>query len=255
VGDRHGTHRPDRVRKERVRPVEGVDVAEAVEGIRPARRLNGPGHLQRQSIELRLPPVLLDAPLSHHPEKVAVGADVIEAVVVYADVGEVVCHVVHRRTPSVGEHLILAGRLVQVEGVSELKALGPLGPPPGRVAPLFGVHGRTPFGGPRTAQEVRRSQAGFPDGWKLPGDVSQRWRGGNCDHAGLLVSIDFRGGVCSVRRRSRRRLPGKRRSHPRGRLGRRGRCPRDDPSAAAGRGRRRSDGRTFPSHRWSCRFP
>ena len=100
VGQRQRAQRSDRVDEQRVRAVERVDEA-AGRQPRPAPRLDGAADFQRELVEAPLPVARLDAPLARQPPEIAVGADVVEAVVVDADVGEVRRHALDRpRRPS-----------------------------------------------------------------------------------------------------------------------------------------------------------
>src|SRR4029453_4433337 len=80
--------------------------------------------------------------------EIAVGADVVEAVIVDADVREVRRHPVDgARSPEL-EEFRLAGRVELQQRRPELKALRPLGPPARAIAPVGGEHRRAVFGPP-----------------------------------------------------------------------------------------------------------
>jgi hypothetical protein len=64
--------------------------------LRPARGLDGAGGLEGEFVEVFFPRVVGDEALAHEAEEIAVGADVVEAVVVDADVGDVRRHEVDR---------------------------------------------------------------------------------------------------------------------------------------------------------------
>jgi hypothetical protein len=152
---------------------------------------------------------------------------------------------VHRRTPSVGEHLILAGRLVQVEGVSELKALGPLGPPPGRVAPLFGVTG-VPRSGTTNGAGGASLAGRLPRRMEAAGRCQStlaRWKLRSCGTS-LCRSISEAGyaqSAVGVDDGSRGKGEVTREEGSGGAADVLG----TTPALLLGRGRRRSDGRTF----------
>ena len=95
-----------------------------------------PAHLERELVEVPLPRLVGDAALVHQPPQVAVGADVVEAVVVDADVRQVRGH--HGDGPLAAEpqEALVAGRVELQQGRAELEALRPLGPALGRVAAL-----------------------------------------------------------------------------------------------------------------------
>ena len=90
--------RSDGVDKQRVRAVERIDEAAGGQG-RPPPRLDGAADLERQLIEVHLPRVRFDAAFARQPPQGAVGADVVEPVIVHADVREVRRHPVERALP------------------------------------------------------------------------------------------------------------------------------------------------------------
>ena len=140
VGHRQGAQRADGVGEERVRPVEGVDEAAAVLGAGPAPGLDGSGAFQRQGVEIPFPGVGGDFPLVHQPGEVAVGADVVEAVVMDAEVGEVRGHVVDDVAPGPVQAFGVAGGVELEQPPSEEEALGPFRPAPGAVLALDREH-------------------------------------------------------------------------------------------------------------------
>ncbi len=75
-----------------MRTVEGVNVAKIRSELGPARGLDGAGSFEGEFVEAQLPVVGWDAAFQHQAAKVAVGADVIEAVVVHAGVRDVESH-------------------------------------------------------------------------------------------------------------------------------------------------------------------
>ena len=112
----------------------------AVRQRRPAPRLDGAAHLQRQLVEAQLPLARGDPSFAREPPQVAVGADVVEAMVVDAHVREVRRHAFHgARAPQLEEGLV-AGRVELEQRRPELEALGPFGPPARLIAPLHGEH-------------------------------------------------------------------------------------------------------------------
>ena len=133
-----GAQRPqraDRIDEQRVRPVEGVDIPAAGD-VRPAPRLDRAAELQGQFVEVPLPCVFLDPPLVHQPQQVAVRADVVEAVVVNADVAHVRRHLPDRVPPADLQKSGVARGVELQHGRSVLKALRPLRPPPRRIDSL-----------------------------------------------------------------------------------------------------------------------
>jgi len=105
-----------------------------------ARGLNCTRGLQRDLgvVELRL--VEARFAFEHEAALVAVGGDVVEAVVMHAHVGNVRRHVPHRLHAAALEHRRVAGRVEMQERHAELEALRPLGPAARSVFALHGEH-------------------------------------------------------------------------------------------------------------------
>jgi hypothetical protein len=119
-------------------PFERVDEAAAGPERRPAPRLDRAAHLQGELVEPDLPLRRLEALLAREAPQVAVGADVVEAVVVHAHVGEVRRHPRQRPIAADVEELFGAGRVVLQQRRAELEPLGPLGPAARAIAPVDG---------------------------------------------------------------------------------------------------------------------
>ena len=162
VRERQGAQRADRVDEQRVRPVERMNEAAGREA-RPAVGLHGAAHLERELVEAGLPLARLDAPFAREPPQVSVGADVVEAVVVHAHVGQVRRHPLERARAAEIEELLVAGRVELQQRGAELEALRPLGPAPGLVAPLDGEDGRAVFGPPRVFDREDLSRGDVED--------------------------------------------------------------------------------------------
>ena len=109
---------------------------------RPAPRLHRAADLQRQLVEARLPRARLDPPFAREPPQVAVGADVVEPVVVHPHVGQVRRHPFQRARAAEVEELLVAGRVELEQRGAELEPLRPLGPAARLVAPFDGEDGR-----------------------------------------------------------------------------------------------------------------
>jgi hypothetical protein len=144
VPERQCAQRPDRIHEQRVRAVEGVDEA-AVGQRRPAPRLNGAAHLERQLVEPELPRVGLDPFLARQPSQIPVGAHVVEAVIVHAHVGEVDRHPLQRPLAPEIEKLLVAGGVELEERRSELEPLRPFSPAASLIASFDGEHRRAVF--------------------------------------------------------------------------------------------------------------
>ena len=148
VAHRECSQRADRVAKERMRTVERVDVTVPVGRPRPAGRLHGAAHLERQFAEIEKMLIPMNAAFEHQPADVAIGADVVEPVVMHADMRDMRRHEVDRALQPEIEKRPIAGGVKLQEQRAELKALGPFGPPTGGVFALDREHGRAVTGFP-----------------------------------------------------------------------------------------------------------
>ena len=92
VGQRERAQRAHGVREERVRAVERVDEAAAVGGPRPAPGLHRAARLEGELAQVALAALGLVAALEGEAPQRAPRADVVEAVVVHADVRDVRGH-------------------------------------------------------------------------------------------------------------------------------------------------------------------
>jgi hypothetical protein len=121
------TQGADRVDEQRMRAVERVDEAAAGD-FRPARHLDRTADFQRQLIEGDLPFRRVEAPFAREPPQVPVGADVVEAVVVDAGVGQVAAHALDRPRAAELEKVAVAGGVELQQRRAEGEALRPLRP-------------------------------------------------------------------------------------------------------------------------------
>ncbi len=142
VPQRHNPQRAHGVYEQRVRAVEGMDVAGALAKLCPPPRLHRRRALQRQLEILLLPLVWRDAPLRHQAQQVAVGGDLIEAVVVDAEMGDVRRHVAPRAGHPQCEEALLAGRIELQDRRAEFEPLSPVRPAPRLIAAGDRVHRR-----------------------------------------------------------------------------------------------------------------
>ena len=110
---------------------------------RPAPGLHGAGHLERKRVEAQLPRFRLELAFTREPPQIAVGADVVEAVIVDADVRQVRRHPLERVRAAELEKLAIAGRVELQQRRAELKALRPLRPAARSVHAVDGEHRRS----------------------------------------------------------------------------------------------------------------
>src|SRR5665811_1083635 len=100
----------------------------AVCGLGPAHRLDRSAHSQCVLVERQLPGIEWDSTLEHQPPEVAVGADVVEPVVMHAFMGEMRRHVIACETATQFERFIISGSVELQDGLTVEKTLSPLGP-------------------------------------------------------------------------------------------------------------------------------
>jgi hypothetical protein len=115
-----------------------------------ARGLDGAGDLERELGEGEFVAVQRDLALQHQPAEVAVGGDIVEPVIVDADMGDMGGHVPHGLLAAELQHGLVARRVELQEGHAELEALGPFRP--------------TARGVPALDRENRRAVGGIPGG-------------------------------------------------------------------------------------------
>ena len=109
---------------------------------------------ERQRVVALFPLARVEPSLAGEAPERAVGADVVEAVIVDADVREVRRHAVERAGAAELEEGAVARRVELENGRSELKALRPLGPAARAVASLHGEHRRAVFRTPALLERV-----------------------------------------------------------------------------------------------------
>jgi hypothetical protein len=166
VGERQDPQRPHGVDEERVRTVERVDEA-AVGQARPAVGLHRAADLQGKLVEVPLPRARVDAPLARQPPERAVGAHVVEAVIVHARVREVRGHAGDRRAAAAVEELGLARRVELQERGADDEAFRPLGPPARAVAAAHGEDRRAVGGVPALVDQPDRAGRPFEEPFDL----------------------------------------------------------------------------------------
>ena len=138
--ERERAQRADGVDEQRMRTVEGMDEP-AVLHWRPATRLHRAADLQRQLVEADFPIVGVDLAFARQPPERAVGADVVEAVIVDAHVRQMRRHAGDRALTTEFEKLPLAGCVELQQGGAVLEAFGPFRPSTRGVAAFDGKDG------------------------------------------------------------------------------------------------------------------
>src|SRR5687767_9017879 len=103
--------RTNGVHEKRVWTVKRIDKAAAIVELSPSRRLHCAGNLQCQFIKILLALVERNLPFAHQPPEISVSGNVVEAVVMHADVRNVCGHALNRVAPANFEKLFVAGRV------------------------------------------------------------------------------------------------------------------------------------------------
>ena len=142
VRQRERAQRPNSVDKQRVRAVERVDIAAALRQARPAAGLHRAADFERQLAEVLAPRVVCDLPLAPEPPQVAVGADVVETVIVHTDMGEMRRHPQQRALLAQIKEVMLTGGIELQERSAVDESFRPLGPAAGGVTALDSEHRR-----------------------------------------------------------------------------------------------------------------
>src|SRR5688572_23314437 len=110
VRQRQRAQRADRIDEERVRAVEGVDES-STWNRRPAPGLYGSCYLQRRRVKPLLPWLRFEFAFARQPPQGAVGAHIIETMVVNADVRQMRRHTLECERSAQLEKLTIAGRI------------------------------------------------------------------------------------------------------------------------------------------------
>ncbi len=163
--------RSDRIHEQRMRTVERVDEP-AVRQRRPSPSLHRAADLERQLVAGDFPCAGLEAALTSETPQRAVGAHVVESVVVYAHVRQVRRHPLHRLSaPALEKRAIVGGVELQQRG-PELKPLRPLRPAARLIFALHGEDRRASIGSPRSFDGLdlsgRQREEGRDGGQEIP---------------------------------------------------------------------------------------
>lgn len=141
VGKAEGAKRADGIGEERLGAVERADVAELGGELGPAGGLDGAAGFEGEIVEVGFPIVGGEATFAEESAQIAVGADIVEAVIVNPDVGDVDGHSAEGGVAADLEHGFISGGIVLKDGRAVDKAFGPLGPTAGGVFSLDGEDG------------------------------------------------------------------------------------------------------------------
>ena len=130
VGEAESAEGADGVGKEGLGPVEGADITEFGGELGPAGGLYGAAGFEREIVEVGLPIVGGEPAFTEEAAEVSVGADIVEAVIVDPDVGDVGGHAAKRSLAADLEHRFVASGVVLEDGGAVDEPFGPLGPTP-----------------------------------------------------------------------------------------------------------------------------
>src|ERR1051325_6500385 len=105
-----------------------MDEAGSVRDLCPPRSLDSARNLQGQLVEILLAFVEWNFSLPHQPPQISVGGDIVEPVVVHAQVRDMRGHPLNRVAPSEFEKSIVSGRVELQQRRAVLKSLRPFRP-------------------------------------------------------------------------------------------------------------------------------
>src|SRR5450432_4266981 len=110
-----------------MRAIERIDVATAIGSPRPSKGLHRARAFQREFVEFPLPRIVRNTPFRHQAKKIAIRADVVEAVIVNPGVGDVWRHQRNSTLSPDLEKLLFAGGVELQNSCAELETLCPFG--------------------------------------------------------------------------------------------------------------------------------
>src|SRR5665213_670223 len=142
--DNQRSNRTNRVGKKRVRPVERMNkprIATIGMGLpignnrRPPRRLHSATGLERHLVKSHFPRVMRNALFPHQTAKIAIGADIVETVIVNADMAYMPGHMADGIVPPDFKKIAITGGVESEQCAPVLKALRPFSPSARRIFP------------------------------------------------------------------------------------------------------------------------
>src|SRR5687768_17469492 len=116
-----------------MRPVEGVNVTRPGFDRRPPRSLDSPGNFEGEFVEIVLALVPVDLPFAHEPPKIAIGGNVVEPMIVHAEMRDMRSHALNRVVTSDFEESGVASDIELQKSRPKLKPLRPFCPTSRRV--------------------------------------------------------------------------------------------------------------------------
>ena len=105
--------------------------------------MDGTAGFDGQVVEVRFPCIGGESAFQQKAAKIAVGADIVEAVVMDPDMGHVGGHAAEGSLAPDLEHVFISGGVVLEDGGTIDKAFGPFGPATGGVFSCDGEDGRS----------------------------------------------------------------------------------------------------------------
>jgi hypothetical protein len=128
MGKAEGAERADGVGEEGLGSVERADVSEFGGQLGPAGGLDGATSFESEIVEVGLPFVGEESAFVEKAAQVSVGADIVKAVIVNPDMGDVCGHAAECSLATDLEHRSVAGGVVLEDGGAVDEPFGPLGP-------------------------------------------------------------------------------------------------------------------------------
>ena len=164
--------------------VERINVPEFRSQLRPARSLYGAACLQRKIVKVSFPLIGRKAALLKQTPEVSISADVVEPMVMHADVRKMRGHQAKRPIAADAEHFLITGGIILENRRTILESLGPLGPSPRGIFSLDGKDGRSVGILPAFFQGGYLGCGGFKNLVRRRFECGGRERGINRDHWG-----------------------------------------------------------------------
>ena len=196
MGKAEGAERTDGVGEEGLGSVERADVTEFGGELGPAGGLDGAAGFECEIVEVGLPIVGGESAFAEESAQVPVGADIVKAVIMDPDVGDVGGHAAERSLSADLEHRFIASGVVLENGGAVDEPFGPLGPAPGGV---FAFNGED--------RGAVRLLPTFLEGEDFRGGGLENFFGGGfeafCCEGGVALDHGIRVGAGGIRRRGR----------------------------------------------------
>src|SRR5881409_25652 len=163
------TKRTHGVDEQRMWAVKGVNISFAIGDLCPSRRLNSARDFESEFVKGALVFAVGEAAFPNQTQQIAVSRDVVETVIMHADVRDVRSHALEGAGTAELKETFLAGGIELKDGRAKLETLGPFGPATRGVFSRNGEHGRAARSTPRffkVENFFRREFESAADSWQ-----------------------------------------------------------------------------------------